>query len=272
MQIKITPAIQQLIDDGALFAINHSGGKDSQAMAIELEKIIPKAQLVYVHADLGRIEYEGTLAHAKAQADAAGIPFLVANAVYKDGKAKTFFNYAEHRKEVNPTAPSFPSANDARWCTSELKRDPINRVLRQYANKHGFKAIVSCQGIRAQESTSRSKKQPWAVEDRLDCAKRAGFVWYPIFEMSVAQVKAVVAEAGQQLHPAYAAGNDRLSCVFCIMASDNDILNGALARPELLAEYIALEEKLGYTMHVSRRSLGQIVADAQAAAELPMAA
>jgi len=264
--------IQKLINDGALFAINHSGGKDSQAMMIELLKIIPKAQLVVVHADLGEIEWAGTQAHAKAQADAAGLPFLVANAFYKDGVAKTFFNYAEHRFAVRPDAPSFPNGGDARWCTSELKRDPINRVLRQYANANGFPAIVSCQGIRAEESTNRSKKLPFAVEDRLDTKKRPGFVWYPIFRMTTAQVKATVAQAGQELHWAYAQGNERLSCVFCIMASDNDILNGAKARPELLAKYAALEAKLGYTMHVSRRSLLDIVAEAQAAAELPLAA
>lgn len=66
--------------------------------------------------------------------------------------------------------------------------------------------------------------------------------------------------AGQSPHPAYAAGNERLSCVFCIMGSENDIKNGAKHHPELAARYIEIEDRTGYTMHMSRRSLREIVA------------
>jgi len=268
--------IDQLIaDPTALFAINHSGGKDSQAMMIKLLALgIPARQIVAVHARLGgKIEHEGTEQHAQAQCDAAGIKLLIAEAFNADGSAKTFFSYARRRKAQRPDAPSFPDGSNARWCTSELKRDPINRELRRYANKHGFKAIVSCQGIRAQESDSRRKKQPFAVEDRLNCAKRPGFVWYPIFDMLVDEVFQTIVDAGQMPHPAYdldvatmkPRGNERLSCVFCVMGSPNDLLNGALQRPELFEAYCDLEDELGYTMHAfERKPLRQIVAEAKA--------
>ena len=36
------------IQKGALFVINHSGGKDSQAMMIKLLEFVPKEQIVVV--------------------------------------------------------------------------------------------------------------------------------------------------------------------------------------------------------------------------------
>lgn len=70
--------------------------------------------------------------------------------------------------------------------------------------------------------------------------------------------------AGQEPHWAYAAGNDRLSCTFCIMGSAKDIANGARHRPDLLAKYIEIEQRTGYTMHMSRKSLTELIEEAAA--------
>ena len=49
----MSPAdIQALVDRGALFVVDHSGGKDSQATFLEVSRIVPKAQLLVVHAHL----------------------------------------------------------------------------------------------------------------------------------------------------------------------------------------------------------------------------
>jgi hypothetical protein len=64
-------------------------------------------------------------------------------------------------------------------------------------------------------------------------------------------------------HPAYAAGNERLSCVFCIMGSRNDLAHGARARPDLFAKYVAMEKATGYTMHMSRKPLAELVREAR---------
>ena len=45
-----TETIDQLIDDGAIFYISHSGGKDSQAMYNHLRKRIPHDQIEVVHS------------------------------------------------------------------------------------------------------------------------------------------------------------------------------------------------------------------------------
>jgi predicted phosphoadenosine phosphosulfate sulfurtransferase len=51
--------IDQLVADGFTFICNHSGGKDSQAMLIEMvtKYKIPTSQIVVIHADLGRFEW-----------------------------------------------------------------------------------------------------------------------------------------------------------------------------------------------------------------------
>ncbi len=59
------PEISSLITSGALFVSNHSGGKDSQAMLINLLEVIPPKQIVVVHASLGAMEWPGALELAR---------------------------------------------------------------------------------------------------------------------------------------------------------------------------------------------------------------
>ncbi|MCY1381993.1 hypothetical protein D9M69_699680 [compost metagenome] len=92
----ITERIQELIASGALFVSNHSGGKDSQAMLIKLLEIIPANQLLVVHASLGPMEWPGALELAQAQAEADGLPFIVATA------SKTLLEMVERRFESRP--------------------------------------------------------------------------------------------------------------------------------------------------------------------------
>jgi 3'-phosphoadenosine 5'-phosphosulfate sulfotransferase (PAPS reductase)/FAD synthetase len=252
------PDVFDLIRSGALFVANHSGGKDSQAMLVKLLEIVPAQQIIVVHASLGEAEWEGALEHAKAQADAAGLPFIVAHAV------KTFFDMVERRYAVRPGPNSscWPSAAN-RQCTSDLKRGPIEREVRRYAKEHGFSKIVSCMGIRAQESPGRSKRPPFSRNERGCIAGRDWYEWLPIHGMTAVEVFATIKGAGQEPHWAYAAGNQRLSCVFCIMGSPRDLANGAKNRPELFAKYVDIEQRTGYTMHQSRKSLPDLVAIGQ---------
>ena len=134
--------VNSFIKNGALFAINHSGGKDSQAMTIELLKVVPPGQLVIIHATLGESEWVGAQEHAQAQADNAGIPFIITKS------NKTFLEMVEHRFNTRPDAPSWPSAKH-RQCTSDLKRNPIQKTIRAYAKEHGFNQVVNCMGMRA---------------------------------------------------------------------------------------------------------------------------
>lgn len=240
-----------LADPRVLFVVNHSGGKDSQAMMVRLVELVPASRLVVVHASLGDFEWPGALELAEKQAADAGVPFLVARAV------KTFEEMVERRHAARPDVPSFPSAS-TRQCTSDLKRGPIEREIRRYVKAHGFAGVVSCHGIRAEESPARAKQPVFEWNERATIPGRTWFDWHPIAELTREEVFATIAGAGQEPHAAYALGNDRLSCVFCIMGSKGDIANGARQRPELFARLVRLERRTGYTMHQSRKSLEEL--------------
>jgi 3'-phosphoadenosine 5'-phosphosulfate sulfotransferase (PAPS reductase)/FAD synthetase len=236
--------IQALAEVGALFVSSHSGGKDSQAMLIELLEIIPSRQLLVVHASLGPMEWPGALELALDQAATAGLPFIVAKA------SKTLLEMVERRFQTRPEVPSWPSAS-TRQCTSDLKRGPIQREVRAYAKANGFKTIVNCLGLRAQESPGRAKRMPFKRMN-ISNSVLTWFEWLPIHEMRTEAVFKTIRDAGQEPHYAYSLGNERLSCVFCIMGSRGDLANGAKHHPDLLGRYDALEKRTGYTMHMSR--------------------
>lgn len=252
-----TPAeITDLINRGALFVANHSGGKDSQAQLIRLLAIVPKAQMVVVHASLGEMEWPGALELAQTQAEAAGLPFIVARA------EKTFLEMVERRFAGRPTVPSWPSAS-TRQCTSDLKRGPIAREVRRYAKAHGFTLIVNALGLRAEESPGRAKRPTFSLNDRQSNSVATWYEWLPIHELTRDEIFGMIRTAGQEPHWAYASGNERLSCVFCIMGSKRDLANGAKHRPELLAKFVELEQRTGYTMHQSRKPLTVLTQEAQ---------
>tara|TARA_R110000796_G_scaffold45616_43_gene110473 strand:+ start:4338 stop:5105 length:768 start_codon:yes stop_codon:yes gene_type:complete len=237
--------ISEYRDAGALFAVNHSAGKDSQAMLIQLRRMgVPDSQIVIVHADLGEVEWPGNLEHIRQTI--GNVPFIVARA------KKTFLEMVEHRQ-------MFPSPGQ-RQCTSDLKRGPIQRELRRYLKKHpefGGR-IVNCMGMRAQESAARAKR-PSIIKNRsCSIAGRDWIDWLPIHEMTHFDVFATIFSAGQRPHWAYYAGMSRLSCVFCIMASASDLKVAANLNRELYRRYVATEKRIGHTLSMSGKGLEQI--------------
>lgn len=239
------------VEAGALFVLNHSGGKDSQAMMIRVLEVVPRTQLVVVHATLGEVEWEGALDLAKKQAFDAGVTFLVAKA------PKTFIELVQHRARTRPDAPAFPQSSN-RQCTSDLKRDPIMTTVRRLTKHLGLKRVVTCMGLRAAESSKRAQMKTWSRSTRGSKAGREWFEWLPVHALPTSEVFETIRAAGQQPHWAYGAGNERLSCVFCIMGSPNDARVGAIHRPDLFRQYVELEKATGYTCHQSRKTLEEV--------------
>ena len=117
--IRAPSKCRDMIRTGALVAINHSGGKDSQAMTILLSRIVPRGQILAVHASLGEVEWPGTVEHIEATLP-AGVPLIFPPVA----SGKTLLDSIEKRgRFLSPKV---------RWCTSSLKRGPIERELRRY--------------------------------------------------------------------------------------------------------------------------------------------
>lgn len=130
---------------GALFVVNHSGGKDSQAMTAVIRSLVPDDQIVVIHAHLGDLEWDGVIEHVPATT--TGIEVVVCQRT--DGKS--LLTSVEERG-------MFPSPK-FRQCTSDWKSGPVEKAIRGYLWDHpGFAGlIVSCMGMRAQESSNRSR-------------------------------------------------------------------------------------------------------------------
>ena len=214
-------------------------------MRIAVRDVVPRSQLLVVHASLGDVEWPGALEHAQEGASRDGIPFVVAKA------GKGLLDMVERRFADRPEVPSWPSAAN-RQCTSDLKRDPIAKAIRAELKARGICQVVNCLGIRADESSGRARREPLTRVERNWRAGRQWWEWLPIHTWTRDQVFNAIADAGEQPHPAYASGNERLSCMFCIMGSKSDLRNAARQNPSLLSRYIELEERTGYTMHQSR--------------------
>jgi len=236
--------LDEMIKAGALFVINHSGGKDSQAMTIKLSKMIPREQLVIVYAHLPEVDWDGSIEHITATC--FGIP------VYKCQAVKTFFDMVEKRQ-------MFPSPQ-YRQCTSDLKRGPIDKQIRALLIERGLSMVVSCMGMRAQESPGRRKLETWKLNERNSVAGRTWYDWLPIHDMTTDQVFESIHSEGQKAFWIYYEGATRKSCAFCIMASEHDLKVSARLRPELAQKYIETEERIGFTLRMDRKPLREILA------------
>ena len=209
-------------------------------MTVLLSTIVPRDQLVAVHAPLQGADWPGTLEHVRATLP-AGVPLILAPIA----SGRSLLEAIERRGR-------FPSPS-IRWCTSNYKRTPIERELRRHlrANPRHRGMLVNAMGMRADESPARARKTPWKPNARNSKAGRAWFDWLPIFDFCEDDVFDVIRRAGQRPHPAYAMGMSRLSCSFCIMASRSDLRTAARLRPRLYRTYAELERRIGHTLSPS---------------------
>ena len=244
--LPVPPECRALIEHGALVAVNHSGGKDSQAMAIVLSRIVPRGQLLVVHAPLGEVEWSGTVEHIQATLP-AGVPLIMARV----SSGKSLLDHVEERG-------MFPGIHQ-RWCTAGHKRGPIERELRRYLKAHprfGGR-LVNCLGLRRDESAARAKRVPWRRNERMSAAGREVFDWLPIFDLSTGDVFRVIRRAGQSPHWIY-RHLSRCSCAFCIFSSPEDLRRAAELRPGLYRRYAEIERRTGHTLSPTRVPLPQL--------------
>ena len=229
--------------------LNSSAGKDSQAMISYVWRLAREqgvlGRLVMVHCDLGRVEWEGTKELAEYHAAYYGIRFEVVRRSQGD-----LLTHIEERG-------MFPGP-DTRYCTAQHKRNQVYRLLTQLARESGRHVrILNCMGIRADESRARAKKPPFKEDSKASNGKRHVDNWYPIFTWSLADVWARIKATGVAYHYAYDLGMPRVSCQFCIFSPRAALLLAGKHSPELLAEYVRVEKKIGHTLRVDQ-SLAEI--------------
>lgn len=232
-----------------IILINSSAGKDSQAMLTHLVKLadeqgVSRSKLVVIHCDLGRVEWQGTAELAAEQAEHYGLRFIKVSREQGD-----LLTQVEQRGMWPDSA--------RRFCTSDHKRAQVYKALtglvREVQARVGKRPVLvlNCMGLRADESPARAKKHAYVSDSKASNGKRSVHTWLPIHGWTEAQVWETIKASGVRSHKAYTLGMPRLSCCFCVLASRDALLIAGKHNPELLNEYVRVEEKIGHTFRKS---------------------
>lgn len=211
--------------DGMPMVASVSGGKDSTAMTLALTEAGIEHRRVF--ADTGW-EAPETYAYLDMLRERLG-PIDVVRAAPKAGSPDTGSPMVDRIRY----RAGFP-ARMQRWCTRELKIEP----LRRYHDALGVET-VSAVGVRAEESVSRA-----AMAEVDDDAEWRGWIWRPLLRWSTADVIAIHHRHGVPLNPLYLRGHDRVGCFPCIFSRKDEIRLIADHAPERIAQIAALEAEV----------------------------
>lgn len=197
-----------------------SGGKDSTALLVALQA--SGLPFTAVFADTGW-EHPVTYAYIDEVAAKLGI------VVHKVGVAGGMV-------ARSATRAGFPTRM-AKWCTQELKLDPIR------AFTVGLRATVgdtvAAVGVRADESAKRAELPE--LGDDSGPKGFDGYVWRPLLRWTIDDVLRAIREAGLDVNPLYRMGMDRVGCFPCIFASKAELHAMAEIWPERVDQIEALE-------------------------------
>jgi 3'-phosphoadenosine 5'-phosphosulfate sulfotransferase (PAPS reductase)/FAD synthetase len=259
-QVCLSPEVQDVLDRDAVVAIGVSGGKDSDACAIavatHLDRIRHKGPRLLVHSDLGRIEWKDSLPNCERLAHRLGWELLVVQRQAGDMLDRweaRWRNSVSRYESLSCVKVILPwSTPSMRFCTSEMKTHLIASALRK---RFPTGEILNVTGIRRQESKNRSRMPVWAPNPELTRKGGAGMTWNAIIDWPVQDVVYAIHDAQLSLHEAYTRyGVSRVSCCFCIMSSEADLIASALCvdNHEPYIRMVELEAKSSFAFQGNR--------------------
>lgn len=134
----------------------------------------------------------------------------------------------------------FPSTK-ARFCTTELKHDPVKRQVIEPAYK-AFDQVVSWQGVRAQESAARVNLEEFEtlLEDKMELdidrpiAEIGLHTYRPVHKWRHEDVFAIAKRHGIKPNPLYEKGCSRVGCMPCVNVNKGELREIFLRFPEVV--------------------------------------
>lgn len=234
-----------------------SGGKDSQTiLGVIMNKVSKQGfsgPILAIHADTGA-EWPQSLPHCEMLCKHYGISFKVANPFRR--LPEHIERRCRHLQEQGRKG-GWPSSA-CRYCTSDCKRNPIQKLIRKIFDAKTAANILHVTGERREESSHRAKLPEIESNKDLTAGKRKVTNYRPILDYSLSQIWRHITSTNLPRHIAYDMGNERLSCAICMLASENDIRNGAEACPELAEHYLRIEAETRHTFR-HKKSLYEIL-------------
>lgn len=233
--IATTPEVDSLIAAGQPVAIGVSGGKDSCAVAFAtneyLDKVGHTGPRLLIHADLGVTEWVDSLPTCERLAKQLNLELMIVRRPQGDMMERWEQRWSDNVKrwvDLSCVKLILPwSTPSMRFCTAELKVDQICRAL---SRRFQGQTILNVTGIRRQESSERAKAPIAKAQPKLKSVTRetTGVDWHPIIDWSLDDVWNCLAANAFERHEAYVKfGSSRVSCVYCILATEADHRAGA---------------------------------------------
>jgi len=226
--------------------ISSSAGKDSQVTTDKVYHLCKELgiedRIIMVHADLGRMDWPGTVDLFKEHCAHYGFRYeIVSRKGTVNQKGEVLGDILEHVEKRQ----MWPSSC-ARFCTSDHKRDQIRKIYvrLQKENGGGPCRILNCMGLRAEESPSRAKRKPFTHNKRASSSTRHVDDWLPVHDWTEKQVWDRIHSIETNHHWAYDVGMPRLSCCFCIFAPKDALLIAGVHNEELLDQHVEVEQKI----------------------------
>lgn len=247
--VAISQEVTDLIAANCAVAFSVSGGKDGTAAAIAgveyLNSVGHTGPRILIHADLGRVEWKDSLPSCERLAAKLGLELVVVRRQAGDMMDRwlgRWRNNVARYLNLECVKLILPwSTPSMRFCTSELK----SKVMDSYLKKRfAGMDVLSVTGIRRQESSRRRTMPVSKAADTIVSKDRRGVTWNDVIEWPIEQVFAAIKQAGLDLHEAYTRyGVSRVSCCFCIMSSEADLIASAscIDNHAIYVEMVGLE-------------------------------
>lgn len=257
-----------------------SGGKDSVASTLALlEAGARPEQLIFIHHEVdGRegstlMDWGATPGYCQAFADHFGAPLIHS---WREGgfegemlrhnatTGAVNFEIGGELIHLPPSAsaplgtrqafPQVAADLSVRWCSSVLKIDVADRVLRNHPMFQNSRTLFVT-GERGEESANRAKYaafEPHRADRRNGKHRRHVDHVRPVLRWSETEIWAIMQRHGIRPHPAYEAGFGRLSCRNCIFAGDAQWATLALFDPDGFERIATYEDQFDRTIHRSK--------------------
>jgi 3'-phosphoadenosine 5'-phosphosulfate sulfotransferase (PAPS reductase)/FAD synthetase len=216
-----------------------------------LDAVGHRGPRVLIHSDLGVVEWDQSRPVCERLAKHLGVELIVVRRKSGDlmDRWESRWESSKRRYAALETVTlvlpwSTPSM---RFCTSELKTHLIGAELRR---RYRGQAVLNVTGVRREESAARAKG---AIATRESDGRAIS--WRPISDWTQADVFAYIAANGLPVHQAYTElGMSRVSCRFCIMSKQADLLAAAAAEEShgLYRRMVALETASTFAFQGSR--------------------
>lgn len=258
-KVNITRRVAEAVARGANVAFGSSSGKDSSTLVFKVNAFLDAVghygERIIIHANLGDIEWEGTISHGEMLAGRVGLPFVVVRRK-KGGMIDRWIQRGQDNKRryvglscVTVISPW--SSASLRFCTSELKVQPICAEL---ARRWAGQEILNAVGIRAEESPDRARK-PIAQRNKRLCRAdgTTGWDWYGIHGLLIEDVFLTHRHEGFPLHFSYNT-NSRMSCCVCVLSNEKDLRGACSVDSNIPAilRVVALELSSCFSFQPSR--------------------